>query len=188
MVGLFINTLPLRVKLPPALPLLALLRHVQDSQSQMIAHQHVGLAEIESEAGLGDLFDTLVVFENYPADRLGATAVSGGVRLVGVSGHDATHYALGLMAMPGEQLRLRLDYRSDLFDAASIERLASRFVRVLEAAVAHPERALSSVDILGADERATILGGGTRRRMRCLLPPCRSCLRRRWRGARMRLR
>ena len=158
MVGLFINTLPLRVKLPPALPLLALLRHVQDSQSQMIVHQHVGLAEIQSEAGLGDLFDTLVVFENYPADRLGATAVSGGVRLVGVSGHDATHYALGLMAMPGEQLRLRLDYRSDLFDAASIERLASRFVRVLEAAVAHPERALSSVDILGADERATILG------------------------------
>ena len=69
----------------------------------MIAHQHVGLAEIQSEAGLGELFDTLVVFENYPADRLGATAVSGGVRLVGVSGHDATHYALGLMAMPGEQ-------------------------------------------------------------------------------------
>ena len=52
-----------------------------------------------------------------------------------------------------------IEYATDLFDAASIERLASRFVRVLEAAVAHPERALSSVDILGADERATILGG-----------------------------
>ncbi len=51
-----------------------------------------------------------------------------------------------------------IEYATDLFDAASIERLASRFVRVLEAAVAHPERALSSVDILGADERATILG------------------------------
>ena len=50
-----------------------------------------------------------------------------------------------------------IEYATDLFDAASIERLASRFVRVLEAAVAHPERALSSVDILGADERATIL-------------------------------
>ena len=73
MVGLFINTLPLRVKLPPAKPLLALLKEVQDSQSKLIAHQHLGLAEIQSEAGLGDLFDTLVVFENYPLDGLGAT-------------------------------------------------------------------------------------------------------------------
>ena len=121
-----------------------------------------------------------MVFENYPADRLGATAVSGGVRLVGVSGHDATHYALGLMAVPGEQLRLRLDYRP----TCSMRRrraLAGQFVRLLEASVAASGAALSSVDILGADERATILGTGTRRRMRCLLPPCRSCLRRRWR-------
>ena len=34
-----------------------------------MAHQHVGLAEIQQAAGLGDLFDTLVVFENYPVDR-----------------------------------------------------------------------------------------------------------------------
>ena len=46
MVGLFINTLPLRVKLAPEKPLLALLREVQDEQSKLIAHQHVGLSEI----------------------------------------------------------------------------------------------------------------------------------------------
>ena len=92
MVGLFINTLPLRVKLAPARTVLELLRQVQDSQSKMIAHQHVGLAEIQSEAGLGELFDTLVVFENYPVDRLGATrADSGALRLAGISGRDAKH-------------------------------------------------------------------------------------------------
>ena len=69
MVGLFINTLPLRIKLPPAKPLLDLLKEVQDSQSKLIAHQHLGLAEIQSAAGLGELFDTLVVFENYPLDE-----------------------------------------------------------------------------------------------------------------------
>src|SRR5262249_10192195 len=51
MVGLFINTLPLRIKLPPSQPLLELLRQVQDSQSRLIAHQHLGLAEIQQLAG-----------------------------------------------------------------------------------------------------------------------------------------
>jgi aspartate racemase len=69
MVGLFINTLPLRIKLSPSQPLLELLKQVQDSQSRLIAHQHLGLAEIQQLAGSGALFDSLVVFENYPVER-----------------------------------------------------------------------------------------------------------------------
>ena len=76
MVGLFINTLPLRLKLAPSMPLSDLLRQTQDSQSQLMAHQHVGLAEIQQLAGLGELFDTLVVFENYPVDRAGLAMAS----------------------------------------------------------------------------------------------------------------
>ena len=68
MVGLFINTLPLRLKLPPAKPFVDLLKELQDSQSRLIAHQQLGLAEIQGLAGLGELFDTLTVFENYPVD------------------------------------------------------------------------------------------------------------------------
>ena len=45
-----------------------LLKELQDSQSRLMTHQHLGLAEIQSAAGLGELFDTLVVFENYPLD------------------------------------------------------------------------------------------------------------------------
>ena len=63
MVGLFINTLPLRLQLLPELPLAALLRQTQDSQSRLMAHQHLGLAEIQQAAGAGELFDTLLVFE-----------------------------------------------------------------------------------------------------------------------------
>ena len=68
MVGLFINTLPLRIKLPASKPLIELLREVQEGQSALMAHQHLGLAEIQGLAGLGELFDTLAVFENYPLD------------------------------------------------------------------------------------------------------------------------
>ena len=70
---------------------------------------------------------------------------------------DATHYPLSLVAVPGEQLRLRLDYRSDLFDRESVEALAERLVRLLEAAVADPDRAIGRLDILAPAERRTIL-------------------------------
>src|SRR6266849_6481213 len=101
-------------------------------------------------AGLGELFDTLAVFENYPLDRDSLSAEAGGLRLSNVRGHDATHYPLSLMAVPGERLELRLDYRPDLFDRASVEALAGRLVRVLEAAVAAPEVAIGRLEILSA--------------------------------------
>src|ERR1700754_3538054 len=157
MVGLFINTLPLRVQLPPGMALLELLRQVQASQSRLMEHQHLGLAEVQGLAGLGELFDTLVVFENYPVDRAGLSAEVGGLRLTDFRGLDATHYPLSLAAHPGARLQLQLSYRPDLFDRASVEAIAGRLVRLLEGAVADPERAIGRLDILGADERHTIL-------------------------------
>ena len=159
MVGLFINTVPLRIKLPAAKPLLDLLRELQDSQSRLIAHQHLGLAEIQGLAGLGELFDTLVVFENYPLDRGRLSANARGLRLSSVEGHDATHYPLSLIVLPGERLRLRLDYRPDLFERAGVEAMAERLIRVLEAAVADPTRVIGSLDILAPEERRTIVHG-----------------------------
>ena len=123
MVGLFINTLPLRLQLPPEFPLSGLLRQTQGSQSRLMAHQHLGLAEIQQAAGVGDLFDTLLVFENYPVDRAGLAAAGlgttgNGLKLGQVQGRDATHYPLALIVQPGETLQLRLDYRPDLFERA----------------------------------------------------------------------
>ena len=157
MVGLFINTLPLRIQLPPAKPLLQLLKELQDSQSRLIAHQHLGLAEIQSLAGLGDLFDTLIVFENYPVDRAGLAADPGGLRLTHVEGYDAAHYPLTLAAIPGPSLQLRFDYRPDLFEQATAEAIAGRLIRLFEAAVADPDQPIGRLDILAPEERHTIL-------------------------------
>ena len=159
MVGLFINTLPLRIKLPAGKSLLALLKEVQDTQSLLTAHQHLGLAEIQNLVGVGELFDTLAVFENYPVDRERLLAGSGGLRLADVSVLDATHYPVGLIAVPGERLKLRLEYRPDLFERTGMEVMAARLLRLLEAAIAEPERAIGSLDILAPDERHTILHG-----------------------------
>src|SRR5262249_15050773 len=145
------------LKLPPAKPFLALLRELQDHQSRLIAHHHLGLAEIQGLVGLGDLFDTLVVFENYPVDRSRLTAEVGGGRLVEGAGHDATHYPLSLVAVLHARLQLRLGYRPDLFDGASVAALGERFVRLLAGAVAAPERPIGRLDILSAAERETMV-------------------------------
>ena len=159
MVGLFINTLPLRLELAPGQPLSELLRQTQERQSELMAHQHIGLAEIQQAAGLGELFDTLLVFENYPVDRVALAGDSNGLKLAGARGHDATHYPLALVAQPGEQgLKLRLDYRPDLFDRVDEVAAAGRAARfeVLRAAVAdagQPRLEGAHADILG-DSRA----------------------------------
>ena len=158
MVGLFINTLPLRVKLAAEQPLLRVAgAALQESQSRLMAHQHLGLAEIQSLAGLGELFDTLVVFENYPIDQAAMAHAGNGLRVTRIAVHDASHYPVTIGIVPGEQLVLRVDYRPDLFDRASIEALGRRLIRLLEAAVAEPERAIGRLDILEAAERQTLL-------------------------------
>ena len=104
MIGLLINTLPVRVRLRQKERLLAMLRRLQEEQSSLISHQYVGLAEIQHAAGLGELFDTLVVFENYPVDRDALESDQSGLRIRGVEGHNVTHYALCLAVIPGTQM------------------------------------------------------------------------------------
>jgi non-ribosomal peptide synthetase component F len=174
--------------LPPGTALLELLRQVQDSLSRLMEHQHLGLAEVQGLAGLGELFDTLVVFENYPVDRAGLTAQVGGLRLTDFRGLDATHYPLSLAAHPGERLQLQLSYRPDLFERASVEAIAGRLVRLLEGAVADPDRAIGKLDILAPASVTPSCGSGTPPRVRSLWRPCRSCLRRRWRARLRRMR
>ncbi|MGO4851163.1 AMP-binding protein, partial [Inquilinus sp. 2KB_12] len=70
---------------------------------------------------------------------------------------DVSHYPLGLMAMAGDRLRLTLTHRPDLFDRATIEALARRLTRLLQAAAADPGQRIGSIDLLDPDERRTIL-------------------------------
>ncbi|MFD6327862.1 amino acid adenylation domain-containing protein, partial [Streptomyces sp. NPDC058442] len=157
MVGLFINTLPVRIVLRPQETLAQLLARVQDQQSALMEHQHLGLHEVQRLAGTGELFDTLTVFENYPLDPAGLDLPGTGLRIEGVDVNDATHYPLTLAVIPGDRLTLRLDHRPDLVDHDTAQALASRLVRLLEAILADPAQPVAAVDILESSERARLL-------------------------------
>ncbi|MGO4851103.1 amino acid adenylation domain-containing protein, partial [Inquilinus sp. 2KB_12] len=160
MVGLLINTLPLRLRLRPAEPLQALLVRLQDEQSRLLAHQHLGLTRIQQVAGFPDLFDTLLVFENYPTAAAGERAISGlSVAQAEGFGGDVSHYPLGLLVLPGEQIQLRFGFRPDLFEREAVEAIATRLQRVLDAIISDPTRAVGTIDLLGVEERARLLPG-----------------------------
>ncbi len=108
MVGLFINTVPLRVRLCPGETLAGLLAGVQQSQSLVLGFHHAGLADIQRAVGAGELFDTLLVFENFPEDRAASAQAMAGPRVTWLEGQDATHYPLSLMVVPGERLHCAL--------------------------------------------------------------------------------
>ncbi|MDW4908654.1 amino acid adenylation domain-containing protein [Streptomyces sp. ADMS] len=154
MIGLFINTLPTRFRWEPSDTLADLLGRLQDEQAQLLDHQHLGLAELQRVAGLagaGELFDTLVVFENYPA-ATDLADPTGTLRLTGHEFHDAVHYPLALIVKPGRRLDLRLKHRAQRLDADAVRRIADRLSRILHALAADPGQSVADVDLLSAEE------------------------------------
>ncbi|QPP06026.1 amino acid adenylation domain-containing protein [Streptomyces bathyalis] len=140
MVGLFINTVPTRVRMVPDESLGTLLVRIQQEQTRLMPYHHIGLGEIRGITNMGDMFDTVMAFENYPVDGVTAQPAPG-LTLAGASGDDAPHYPLGLIVSArGERLFLRLDYRPHLLQRDRVEALSSRFVQLLTTAAHDPAR------------------------------------------------
>ncbi|WP_018657899.1 non-ribosomal peptide synthetase [Actinomadura flavalba] len=157
MIGLFINTLPIRVRLHPADTVAQALTRLQREQTDLLAHHHLALTDIQRLTDAGTLFDTMTVLENYPFDPDAAGTDLGGLTLHPVGGYDASHYPLALATVPGERLALRLDHRADLYDEPAAGRVMDRLVRVLETIAHEPDLPLGRVDVLSSDERTTLL-------------------------------
>jgi amino acid adenylation domain-containing protein/non-ribosomal peptide synthase protein (TIGR01720 family) len=157
MVGLFINTVPLRVRFDSGERVVDVLARIQASQSAMLNVYHLGLSEIQRATGFEQLFDTIFVFENYPIDRSLLTRSFAGLRIAGVEMRDGAHYPLALMIAPGEELRVRLDYDPARFAETQAASIASRFLRLLESAVSEPCAPWHQVDWFSAGERRRLL-------------------------------
>ncbi|MFS7879075.1 amino acid adenylation domain-containing protein [Streptomyces asiaticus] len=157
MVGLFINTVPVRAELRTTDTWTTLLERLRAQQTAVMDHHYLGLQDVLRLVEPDTLFDTIVVTENYPLDGDGMPAVEDGLRIVGLYGSDANHYPISLVAMPGRTLRLRLGYRPDLVAPDAVEAIGGRLVRAFEAMIDAPERPVNRVDLLTTDERRTLL-------------------------------
>ncbi len=156
MVGLLINTLPVRASITSTTTAAELLNQLHNTQNHTLEHQHLALSEIHRITGHPRLFDTVFVYENYPTNT---TALSGsdGLAVTEFANRDYYHYPLTIQAVPGPELDLRVQFRADVFDTATIETFIEGFTRVLVAMTADPAQRLSSIDVLDAAEPTTLI-------------------------------
>ncbi|WP_199896765.1 non-ribosomal peptide synthetase, partial [Streptomyces niger] len=154
MVGMLINTLPVRVAVDGDLPVGEWLAGVQEAQVEARQYEYVPLPRIQGWSGVErgtNLFESLVAFENFPVDGDTGQA-DDGVRLHGLEGADVTNFPLNLIAYAGDELAFALAYDPELFDAATVERLAAHLTALLTGMAATPEQPVSAVSMLAAGE------------------------------------
>src|SRR5690606_30289221 len=125
--GLFSNTVAVRVRAHPARTVADLLTDLQRRQAALAEHHHVGLTRLQEIAGAAPLFDTLLVFENFPHRDALAAEDYAGVRLRDVEVEGASHCPGSVNVFPGQRLRLRLCRRPDAVSAAQAAELLERF-------------------------------------------------------------
>jgi amino acid adenylation domain-containing protein/non-ribosomal peptide synthase protein (TIGR01720 family) len=160
MIGLFINTIPVRVRFDPADTVENYLVRIQGEQADLLDHHHVGLVDIQRAIGVGNLFDTLTIFESYPVDEAQLTqqaAAIDGMTVEGVSSNDNTHYPLTLLVVAEDRISFTLKYISDLFDPAYIDSVLARLVGILETFVSDTTVAVGDIDLLGSAERTRVI-------------------------------
>ncbi|WP_447963615.1 amino acid adenylation domain-containing protein [Nitrospira sp. Ecomares 2.1] len=157
--GLFINTLPLRVTVRPQIPLMTWLKDLLAANYRIRQYEYAPLVQIQqwSEVPPGQaLFRSLLVFENAPKDsRLGEDRQD---RVISYE-HDRVHtnYPVTVVGYPGDQMGVRLSYDRRILEHVAVERMLGHLKVLLEAMAASPDANIHELPMVGDAERQRIL-------------------------------
>lgn len=158
-VGLFINTLPLRLAISPDLPVMSWLRHLLAENYRIRQYEYAPLVRVQqwSEVPSGQaLFRSLLVFENAPKDaRLGEEREDRSLSYDQDRVH--TNYPMTVVGYPGESMGVRLSYDRRLFEHADVARMLDHLKRLLESMAATPDAAICDLPMLDEKERRRLL-------------------------------
>ncbi|WP_434114536.1 amino acid adenylation domain-containing protein [Paraburkholderia caffeinilytica] len=156
--GLFINTLPVITAPLPQRSASAWLHELQSDNAAAAEHAHTPLYEIQQWAGQGGgaLFDTLVVFENYPVDEAWQGRDERALKLRELRNIEATDFALTLVIEAGTTLTIDYGYDVAQLDATRVAALHRAFSACLAGLIADPHAPLGTISIATADDLATL--------------------------------
>ena len=162
MLGLFINTLPVRVKVTGSETVGECLRRIQAEVAETKQYEYAPLFEVQgwSEVERGQsLFDSILVFENYPVDASVGERAAGkrGLEIAQVQSDERTNYGLSVMVVPGQQLTMRVGYETRRYEDGVIERILGHLVRLLESMGSDPQQRVSELEMLSEAERQQLL-------------------------------
>ncbi len=150
MVGLFINTIPVRIQYEHGESVRSLLEKVNSTAIKSLDHHHLPLFEVQSLSDVGNLLiDHLMVFENYPLDGALLNQLKQGnglgFLLEDIQVSDQTNYDLNITVFEREEIYIRFDYNELVYDEFIIKRVIDRFSNLLSAVSDHPDRSIEDL-------------------------------------------
>lgn len=157
MVGLFINTVPLRVRLDPAAPAGQQALALQREAAALRDHSYLGHSELRALAGVGELFDTLLVYENFPPGGIvGETEFAAGAAVFRPAALESlSHFPVTIAAhLAAGELVVFVETLEGALGPMTAHDLGLRLLSTVRNLVDGWDRPLRDIDVLLSTERA----------------------------------
>jgi len=161
MVGLFINTVPVRIQTQEESHFFQILKKQQEQELQSKNHEYHPLAEIQAQSFLKqNLIDHIMVFENFPIEKKIKEETKKpfpGAKIKNLSMFSQTNYHFNIVIMPAKHLIIKFSYNPQVFSPEIVERIAIHFQHVLKQVVENPEVKLNEILLITEEEKRQIL-------------------------------
>lgn len=163
MVGLFINTVPVRIEMEKEAEVSDLLQETQRAALEGTGYHYTPLSEIQGTTELGkDLISSVVVFENYPVteqiiDTNEGEKMIGDFDITDVRFHEPTNYGLILFVVPGDEVVVKLDYNGNAFTPVTIKRSLKHLSHILSQIASNARIRLKDIQLMSKQERNRML-------------------------------
>ncbi len=157
-VGLFINTIPVRIKMEPEMSFAQLLQNVQESNLESERYSYCSLAELQKMTEFKtDLFSHLLVFQNYPSNDTSTEEEEElfGFRIEEFHDTEQTNYDFHLTVAPKEQYII-FHFNQNVYENDEIRNISRRFIRILEQIIEAPDMRMCEIELIDEKEKRLI--------------------------------
>ena len=155
MVGLFINTIPVRVTLPETQKFIDLVQQVQHYAVQSEGYEYIPLAEIQNSSSLkSDLIQHIVTFQNFGLSDVREVSEENneGFKITGVETFEKTNYNLNIMVIPQKQLGLKFMYNANLYDSVIFHNIVNYLTSLIKQVVDNPNCSIKGLSLITDQE------------------------------------
>lgn len=156
MVGMFINTLVVRVEIDDTQPVAQWLSQVHSRQAAVLEYEHTAMTDVQAWSGLGagtTLTDTLFAYWNFGGE---GASPSGALTYSTVDGYGRTSFPFSITVESADPINIGLDFDKGDFDESRAERFLQHYAAVLASMVAEPQAAVGTLEMLTDGEREAI--------------------------------
>lgn len=153
-VGLFINTIPVRVKTEVSKTIKEVLKDVGEGAIKSLDYHHTSLTEIQNETELNrGLFDHIMVFENYPIDEALKGDMNSPIQIGNVHTFEQNNYDFVITVFPGEEIKIVINYNSQMYFKGRIQKISKHIKTLISSIILNPDSQLKDLEIIPEKEK-----------------------------------